>query len=244
MDLARTVAAQIATAERMIVLTGAGISTAAGIPDFRGPDGIYVTRRYSADIFDIEAFDADPRAFFVFARDFLTAAGRMQPTRTHRFLARLEEQGRLQAVITQNIDGLHQRAGSRRVIELHGSFTISHCRRCGRAFTLAEARTLVLHMDVPRCGDCQGVIKPDVVFFGELVLGLDQAQALARACDLLLVVGSSLTVYPAAALPSLARGRVIVVNRGPIGIVRPVLQVDDDCESFFDAVAALLMPQA
>src|SRR5512146_458345 len=114
------------------VLTGAGISTAAGIPDFRGPKGLYVTRRYDPEkVFDIDWFDREPRYFYEFSRDFIGLMKETGPTFTHRFLAHLEQRGHLKGVITQNIDALHSEAGSQQVIELHGSYRSAHCRACG-----------------------------------------------------------------------------------------------------------------
>ena len=139
------VAGLIRQAGRIAVLTGAGISTTAGIPDFRGPRGLYVTRQYDPEkTFDITYFDRDPSYFFAFARDFVQLVERVQPTFTHRFLAAMEEGGKLDAVITQNIDGLHQKAGSKRVIEVHGSVRHGHCRKCGRAYAYEELKAKVL----------------------------------------------------------------------------------------------------
>jgi len=130
-----TVIQLLRQAGRIAALTGAGVSTAAGIPDFRGPRGLYVTRQYDPEkTFDIGYFDRDPTYFFAFARDFVQLVERVKPTLTHRFLAALEAQERLEAVITQNIDGLHQKAGSRRVLEVHGSVRSGHCRACGKAY--------------------------------------------------------------------------------------------------------------
>jgi len=228
-----------AGAGRMAALTGAGISTAAGIPDFRGPRGLYVTRRYDPErTFDIREFDRDPGPFFAFARDFARLLEDCRPTFTHRFLAALEAQGRLEAVITQNIDGLHQRAGSRRVIELHGSAERGHCRGCGRGCPPARLRELLRLGGVPRCPACGGVIKPDIVFFGEGVEAMPEAAEVVGGADLLLVIGSSLTVYPAASLPEQAGGAVLVVNRGAVGLSSPDwLVVDEAADVFFARIA-------
>jgi NAD-dependent deacetylase len=219
----------------MAALTGAGISTAAGIPDFRGPEGLYVTRRYDPErTFDIREFDRDPRYFFAFARDFARLLERVRPTFTHRFLAALEACGTLGTVITQNIDGLHQRAGSRRVIELHGSAARGRCRSCGTACGAARLREKLLEGGVAVCDGCGGVVKPDIVFFGEPVEAMAEATEAARAADLLLVIGSSLTVYPAAMLPEQTGGAVVVVNRGPVEARSPDwLFVDEAADAFF-----------
>jgi len=232
-------AAMIRRCSHLVALTGAGVSTAAGIPDFRGPQGLYVTRRYDPDrVFDISAFRRDPAPFYEFTRDFLSVVDAIEPTVTHRFLAALESTGTLHALITQNIDPLHQRAGSRRVISVHGGYWTSHCLGCGRRFSLDEMRVKVREQPVPRC-ECRAVIKPDVVFFGETVHGLDAALAAAAASDLMLVLGSSLTVYPAAWLPQSAGGDVVVVNRGPVRLASGPRRffVDADLDRFFTEVA-------
>ena len=204
-------------ADRIAALTGAGISTAAGIPDFRGPKGLYVTRQYDPErTFDINYFDRDPSYFFAFARDFIQLVERITPTLSHRVLAELEARGKLTAVITQNIDGLHQVAGSRRVIEVHGSIRGGHCRQCGREYAHERLKAEVLAEGIVRCDACSGIVKPDIVFFGEAVRGMDEASRVAAAADVFLVIGSSLTVYPAALLPQYAGGQVIVVNHGPV----------------------------
>jgi len=225
-------------ARRIVVLTGAGVSTAAGVPDFRGPNGLYVTRRYDPEaVFDIVAFKRNPEPFYEFTRDFLATIDRIEPTVTHRALADLEREGRLRCVITQNIDLLHQRAGSRRVISVHGDYETSSCLGCGIQWDFPRLRTAVEQGGVPRCERCCGLIKPDIVFFGEAVRGIDAAVGEIEAADLMLVLGSSLTVYPAASLPSMARCPVIVVNRGPIGVSPGPdwLLVDEDLDRFFTA---------
>jgi NAD-dependent deacetylase len=232
-------AEKIRNARRVAALTGAGISTSAGIPDFRGPQGLYVTRRYDPDkVFDVSAFHRDPAPFYEFTRDFLGVVHTLKPTLTHRFLADLEAQGKLTAVITQNIDSLHQKAGSQRVISVHGDYWSSHCLNCRREFDLSFMEHAVRDFEVPRC-DCGGVIKPDVVFFGEPVHGFDLASAVVADCDLLLVLGSSLSVYPAAFLPEAAGGEVVVVNSGEVGLAPGPNRffVDADLDGFFGEVA-------
>jgi NAD-dependent deacetylase len=236
------IANRIRRAQRIVALTGAGISTAAGIPDFRGPRGLYVTRQYDPEkTFDIEFFDRDPRYFFAFARDFVQLVERIRPTFTHRFLAELEARGMLEAVITQNIDGLHQAAGSRRVIEVHGSYRTGHCRTCGRAYATAALTAKVLGEAIARCDECAGVVKPDIVFFGEAVQGMAEASRAAGRADLFFVIGSSLTVYPAASLPEYAGGQVVVVNQGAVaGVSSEWLMIDEPADAFFTRIAARL----
>jgi len=236
---ARGCAELIRRSRAIVALTGAGISTTAGIPDFRGPQGLYVTRRYDPDAtFDIGAFHADPAPFFEFTRDFLGLLDGIEPTFTHRFLAGLESRGKLMGVVTQNIDFLHQRAGSRRVVALHGDYWESHCLECGMAFELAQVKELIADVGVPRCS-CGGVIKPDVVFFGEPVHGLGKAAELVAQSDLLLVLGSSLTVYPAAFLPEYAGGDIVVVNKGAVSLRGGPRWhwADADLDEFFGEVA-------
>jgi len=238
----QTVLGMIQRARHIAALTGAGISTAAGIPDFRGPRGLYVTRQYDPEkTFDITYFDRDPSYFFAFARDFVQLVERVQPTFTHRFLAVLEERGKLDAVITQNIDGLHQKAGSKRVIEVHGSVRSGHCRTCGRAYAYEELRTKILREEIARCDACGGIVKPDIVFFGEAVQGMGEASNVAGRADLCFVIGSSLTVHPAASLPEYAVGQVVGVNQGPVEAASSEwLRIDEPADSFFTRIASKL----
>jgi NAD-dependent deacetylase len=239
---AEACAEKIRRAKRVVALTGAGISTAAGIPDFRGPQGIYVTRQYDPEAtFEIGAFHRDPVPFYEFTRDFLAVIHSIQPTSTHRFLADLEAEGKLTAVVTQNVDSLHQKAGSQNVISVHGDYWTSHCTACNKDFTLSRMEEMVLEEAVPRCS-CGGVIKPDVVFFGEAVRDLDLATAAVVASDLLLVLGSSLVIYPAAFLPEQAGGEAVVVNRGDVGLAPATGRyfVDADLDEYFAEVARFL----
>lgn len=223
-----------------IALTGAGISTSAGIPDFRSPDGIYNSRKYDADtVFDIHHFRQDPREFFRFTRDMLDGAVDIRPTSTHTFLAWLEDQGLLEAIITQNIDPLHHRAGSKHVLSIHGSYSQSHCLACGKEYTFPQLSEMIRREEVPHC-DCKsaGVIKPDVVFFGEAVKDMDKAYQLAERCDLMLVLGSSLVVYPVAMLPQITHAKVVVVNQGPVSLDAAANRylVKQDLDTFFGEV--------
>lgn len=239
-------AAKIRAASKLAVLTGAGLSTAAGVPDFRGPKGLYVTRAYDPEtVFEITHFDRDPAPFYKFSRDFLGMLETIQPTKTHAFLADWEKRGKDVTVVTQNIDGLHQRAGSKRVLPMHGDYETAHCRRCGQGCDKATLLDLMREAEIPLCRQCSGVIKPDVVFFGENVLHMPESIRAARESDLMLVLGSSLTVYPAAGLPLEAGGDVVVVNRGEVGM-RPsknVHLVDADLDAFFQSVASSLSAQ-
>ena len=236
-------AGKIRAAQKIAVLTGAGMSTAAGVPDFRGPKGLYVTRAYDPEkVFEISYFDLDPKPFYAFSRDFLGLLDNLRPTYTHFFLARLEQDGKDVAIVTQNIDGLHQRAGSTHVYPFHGDYQTAHCRRCNRPYNGAELIERMKDEEIPLCGGCRGVIKPDVVFFGETVRHMAKAEQAIAASDLMLVLGSSLTVHPAAVLPLYAGGDVVVVNQGPVGL-RPADNIhlaDASLDEFFKETAVEL----
>jgi NAD-dependent deacetylase len=194
-----------------VVLTGAGISTESGIPDFRTPTGIWA--QYDpTEYATIDAFRRDPEKVWEFYALRLEVLGRAEPNAGHLALAELERRGLVQAIVTQNIDGLHQRAGSENVIEVHGSIRTASCLRCGEQVPLEQA--------MPRCGECGEILKPDVVMFGEVLPpgAMERASELARGAGLLLVVGSTLEVYPVAGLPDETRsagGALAIVNRGP-----------------------------
>ncbi|PNU19882.1 RNA polymerase subunit sigma [Geothermobacter hydrogeniphilus] len=235
-------AALIRGSRSIAALTGAGISTAAGIPDFRGPKGLYVTRRYDPEkTFEVRWFRRKPRWFYQFSNDFVAAVKDIQPTFSHRFLAELERAGQLAGIITQNIDMLHQRAGSRNVIELHGSYGSATCMGCGKVFTgldyafWQQAMTDSSDAPVVHCSCCDAVLKPDIVFFGEMVNQFDRAEQLVQHCDLLLVLGSSLQVAPASQLPYSCRAPIVVVNRGQVALPPGEERyfVDADLDGYF-----------
>ena len=198
-----------------VVLTGAGVSTESGIPDFRSPTGIWADVD-PMEVASIRAFDRDPERVWGFYRQRIHLLLGAQPNAAHLALAELERHGLVQAVITQNIDTLHSRAGSRDVIEVHGSIRRAECLRCHWTQGLDEVLAQLEERPAPLCAQCGDVLKPGVVLFGELLPGaeLERATHLARSADLLLVVGSSLEVWPAAGLPLEARAFAIV-NRGP-----------------------------
>ena len=199
--------------KRIVFFGGAGVSTESGIPDFRSADGLYrQTHAYPPEtILSHEFFFSHTADFFDFYRaNMLCLSAR--PGTAHKKLAELEQSGKLSAVITQNIDGLHSAAGSRNVLELHGSVHRNFCLSCGRSFTAEE----ILHSEgVPRCG-CGGVIKPDVVLYGEPLSEKVVSQSAEALCsaDLLIVGGTSLSVYPAAGMIRLFKGRrLVLINR-------------------------------
>ncbi|ABA87890.1 NAD-dependent protein deacetylase, Sir2 family [Syntrophotalea carbinolica DSM 2380] len=230
----------------VVTLSGAGISTAAGIPDFRGPQGLYVTRRYDPEkVFDIDWFHREPRYFYEFTRDFVSTVKAIRPTFTHRFLAGLEKAGGLAGLITQNIDMLHQLAGSRKVIDLHGSYRSAQCLFCGKSYEALSytwwerAMSTSSKPPLAYCSACNSVLKPDIVFFGEMVHAFEAAEQLIAQCDLLLVLGSSLKVTPASLLPYHTQATTVVVNRGAV-MLPPAPHrffVDGDLDVYFRAVA-------
>ena len=210
----------ISRSRRTVALTGAGISAESGIPTFRGEGGLW-TKYDPVKVASIETFLANPTAYWEVAKERGSVALAAKPNPGHQALAAMEQAGRLEAVVTQNTDGLHQAAGSRRVIELHGSGRTVECLDCGRREPRADVQARLDREMPPRCGNCGRTrLKPTVVFFGESmpVEAVQEAFRLANESDVILVVGSSLVVYPAAEIPLEAvRGgaAMIVVNAEP-----------------------------
>jgi NAD-dependent deacetylase len=202
-----------------VVLTGAGVSTESGIPDFRSPTGIWADFD-PLEYASLDAFRADPAKVWSFYAPRFAMLTEAEPNAAHAAIAELERRGLVRAVITQNIDLLHERAGSRDVVEVHGSIRTSSCLACGASYPLSEVAAQLESRDAPVCTQCGELLKPDVVFFGELLplAAIDRAYALAGEAGLLLVVGSALEVWPVAELPLVTRrggGTVAIVNRGP-----------------------------
>jgi NAD-dependent protein deacetylase/lipoamidase len=201
---------------RVVFLTGAGISTESGIPDFRSADGLYSDPE-NLSLFDISAFLADPAPFYRFSAKFLEVMEQANPNPAHLAIARLQETHRV-TVITQNIDNLHQRAGSRTVWCVHGNLEFSRCVKCGHRIATQELHPLIRKGEVPY-HSCGAVYKPEVTFFGESLPEEDwlYSQKAIEEADLLCVVGSSLVVHPAAALPGYRTRhcRLVIVNREP-----------------------------
>jgi len=237
----------IRESDSVVALTGAGISVPSGIPDFRSPGTGLWAKVDPMAVAHIDVFRTDPARFWHFYSERFSTLEDRQPNGAHRALAELERRGHLDAVITQNIDGLHRQAGTRELVEVHGSIEHSSCPACRRRFPGVEVRQR-LRADahgVPRC-DCSAAIRPDVILFGELlpVAALRRAQELAIGADLLLCVGSSLEVYPVAQLPLITRqagGQVAIVTHGltPVdehAVVRLTGDVKDELEAVLAAV--------
>ena len=243
---AERLAELIRTRQPCVALTGAGISTESGIPDFRSPTGIWATvdpREFAS----LSAFRRDPERVWTFYRLRVRMLTEAEPNAAHRSLAELERRGLLAAVVTQNIDLLHERGGSREVVEVHGSIRSSSCPRCGQRCTLAEVLEQLAGSEAaPRCPACATILKPDVVFFEEMlpVDAIDRAYELARQAGLLLVVGSSLEVWPVAELPSVTKaagGEVAIVNVGPTSFDGgAVLKIEESAGDVLERVVGLL----
>lgn len=214
-----------------VALTGAGISVPSGVPDFRGEAGLW--RRYEPELYaSYRQFCRDPSYFWEMHLDIMKTLVNAVPNPAHRALALLEEMHLMEGIITQNIDGLHQKAGSTVVYELHGTNESCSCIDCGKHFSTQEISTTLFSIKkeklislmrsgkkIPRC-DCGGFIKPDVILFGELLpeQPVHAARELARSCDLLLVIGTSLTVQPAGSIPLIAMecgSTLAIINKGP-----------------------------
>jgi NAD-dependent deacetylase len=208
-------------ARSVVALTGAGISVPSGIPDFRSPGSGLWQQVDPMEVAHIDAWRADPERFWHFYGDRFTMLDGKQPNGAHRALVELERRGKLDAVITQNIDMLHRKAGTERLVEVHGTIEHASCLACGARYPLAETRARLASdpLSVPHC-DCGRPLKPDVVLFGEWLPAdaLDSAFELAAGADVLLCVGSSLEVHPIAQLPGITRsngGAVAIVTAGP-----------------------------
>jgi NAD-dependent deacetylase len=212
----------VAASRRMVVFTGAGISTESGIPDYRGPNGVWA-RNAIPSIETLRTDEEAQKEHWKFRREYYPQMLAREPNLGHVALARFDAAGRLLAVITQNIDGLHQKAGNRpdRVIELHGSTHRLRCMNCGTEYDGQDIQArLEAGAEDPRCTVCGGPLRSATVLFGEPLpqQALKLALAVSQACDLMLVVGSSLVVNPAARLPAIAKekgARLIIINRTP-----------------------------
>lgn len=229
-------------AANAVIFTGAGVSTLSGIRDFRGRNGIY--KEYDADrIFDLDYFLRDPSYYYSHSKHFIYNLDEKQPSLVHQECARLEAMGVVKALITQNIDLLHQKAGSKRVIELHGSPSRHACLRCGAAYAFDWVKGVVDRGEVPACSVCGGTVKPGITFFGEMLdePSLEDAIATASAADLMIVLGSSLVVHPAAGIPLLTvrhGGKLILINDGETPLDDLAVWRHDDLETCFRFIAS------
>lgn len=213
MEKLETLKRWVKESNRIVFFGGAGVSTESGIPDFRSVDGLYNQKfEYPPEqIISHSFYLRDPSYFFRFYREKMLPLG-FEPNITHLKLAQWEKEGKLLGVVTQNIDGLHQKAGSKKVYELHGSVLRNYCVKCGKFYSAEFVKS---HPDVPRC-DCGGIVKPDVVLYEESLDGntIEGAVRAIQNADLFIVAGTSLTVYPAAGLVNYYRGnRMVLINR-------------------------------
>jgi NAD-dependent deacetylase len=245
-DQAQRLAELIRESSSTVALTGAGISVPSGIPDFRTPGEGLWEKVDPMEVAHIDAFHGDPARFWGFYRPRLHGLDAVEPNDAHRALAEMESRGLLDGVITQNIDTLHSKAGTERLIEVHGSIRTATCQECGAEFALAEIDDLFDEEGVAICSRCPGLVKPDVVLFGELLpaAAMEEAESLAAGADLMLCVGSSLEVYPVAGLPSttLGRGgRIAVITKGPTPFDQDAtVRMDGDVVADLEALLAAL----
>jgi len=221
-DLIRQVVNLIRQSEKVIVFTGAGVSTESGIPDFRSPGGVW--HKYNPEDFYYQKFISSEESrekYWQMSREFFEPLKNAQPNAAHRAVVELEKMGKLDCVITQNVDNLHQRAGSspEKVIELHGTAVSVSCLSCRKKYSREEIQSWLLRgVRVPKCGGCNGILKPDTVSFGQSMPPRETEESFRRArqCDLLIVIGSSLVVQPAASVPLEAKengAKLVIINR-------------------------------
>ena len=234
---------------KVAVFTGAGVSTLSGIPDFRGKHGVYNSPWKGLpveEILSIDYFYREPGIFYAWAEEVWYHLEDYEPNICHKALAKMEQKGLLNTgLFTQNIDFMHQRAGSRLVYELHGSARSAYCTNCNAYYTYEQIAPIVRAGEVPRCRTCGALIKPDIVFYGEALSSsvLKQAEISFSQADLAIVLGSSLTVYPAAAFPELTHyngGRTVIVNAQPTAQDRNAALVFKDIEQFSIALDGYL----
>lgn len=244
------------------VLTGAGVSTLSGIRDFRGENGLY--KEIDAEkLFDLEYFFRDPSFYYQHSKDFIYNLDEKKASIVHTCLGTLEQRGLIKGVITQNIDLLHQKGGSRNVIEIHGSPSLHYCPRCVHPVDLEliqtkdpdlyqktvmafpEAASIVRSGAMPKCKKCGAVLKPNITFFGEAlpIKALKNAEKLSAEADLMLILGTSLTVFPAAGLPLYtlkAGGNIVIVNNMATNLDHQAMLCFTDLEAVFNVVNNLL----
>lgn len=232
----------IEEASNIVFFGGAGVSTASGIPDFRSKDGLYNQKditfdKYSPEfLLSSECLCTKPKVFFEFYRQKLDVRN-IEPNITHYKLAELEKSGKLKAIITQNIDGLHQKAGSKNVIEIHGTSNRNYCMKCNREY---DFNTIFDSDDsIVRC-ECGGIIRPDVTLYGEQLddESWSKAEQAISECDLLIVAGTSLAVQPAASLTDFFSGKIVVINKDSVALrgTQPLLIIEADMTEVFKEI--------
>jgi NAD-dependent deacetylase len=220
-DQATRLAEMLREAQSALVLTGAGVSVPSGIPDFRSPGTGIWEKVNPMEVAHIDAFRREPDRFWQFYGERFASLVDVEPNPAHLAIAELERRGLIRGVVTQNVDRLHRRAGSRNVIEVHGSIEWSVCPECGGRVSLERVlEVLAEHPGAPECTACIAPLKPDVVLFGEMLPedAISDAYALAAEADLIVCVGSSLEVFPVASLPGVTRdggGRIALITQGP-----------------------------
>ena len=235
----------IKNAKHLVALTGAGVSTLSGIRDFRGKNGLY-NDMDAEKIFDINYFEEDPSFYYSMAGNFIYNIDEKEASIVHIVLGELEQRGYLKALITQNIDLLHQKGGSKNVIEIHGSPSMHYCMRCsGVRVSYEEVAAVVRKGEMPKCPKCGRVLKPAITFFGESLPAdvLRQATTESQKADLMLVLGTSLTVFPAAGMPQYTLrggGKIVIVNNMPTPLDGRALLHFDDLGSVFEELQTYL----
>jgi len=235
----------IKEAKHLVALTGAGVSTLSGIRDFRGKNGLY-NDMDAERIFDINYFEIDPSYYYNMAGSFIYNIDEKEASIVHIVLGELEQRGFLKALITQNIDLLHQKGGSKNVIEIHGSPSMHYCMRCaGVRVSYEEVAAIVRKGERPKCPKCGKVLKPAITFFGEQLPAdaLKQAVTESQKADLMLVLGTSLTVFPAAGMPQYTLrggGNIVIVNNMPTPMDGRALLHFDDLGSVFEELQTCL----
>jgi NAD-dependent deacetylase len=246
-ERADRVAELLAGSSSAVVLTGAGVSVPSGIPDFRTPGTGLWEKVDPMEVAHIDVFRRDPDRFWQFYGNRFATLDDKQPNAAHQAIAELERRGLVRGVITQNIDRLHRKAGSQRIVEVHGSIESSVCLACGAREGIGRVlEKLQAGMSTPRCDACETPLKPDVVLFGEFLpqQAMSDAYALASEADLMLAIGSSLEVYPVASLPGVtleAGGRLALVTQGPTPYDRQAeVKLSGDVVDELEAVLAAL----
>jgi len=235
----------ITEAKHLVALTGAGVSTLSGIRDFRGKNGLY-NDMDAEKIFSLDYFEKDPSFYYSHAGSFIYNLDEKEPSIVHNVLGELEKRGYLKSLITQNIDLLHQKGGSKNVIEIHGSPVMHYCLRCaGIRVSYEEAAAAVRKGEMPKCPKCERVLKPAITFFGESlpIEALKQATIESQKADVMLVLGTSLTVHPAASMPEYTlrkNGKIVIINNQLTPLDSMAFMRFEELEPVFEGIKSLL----